>query len=198
VSHTSPPWPVLTSGAVEVRVSPRTTARFDTIKRLVLAYITSSFDRISLPSALEGWEDDPDLASCVERIVAAESACPSSSLSLEEISLELHLYQLSDSDSFEEFSHDADGASPDGDEVMAATVCELPNRSWEGLWDSLIYADNIKLKLLDYIHATLLLSDAGVDCESLPSVIGWQSLTSFSQPNFMESRRSSSWPPWDR
>jgi hypothetical protein len=81
------------------------------------------------------------------------------------MSLQLHLYQLSDSDSFEEFSHDADGAAADGDEVMAATVCELPNRSWEGLWDSLIYADNIKLKLLDYIHATLLLSDAGVDCE---------------------------------
>ncbi|KNZ74410.1 Thyroid receptor-interacting protein 13 [Termitomyces sp. J132] len=46
---------------------------------------------------------------------------------------------------------------------MAASVCELPNSTWEGLWDSLIYADDIKLKLLDYIHATLLLSDANVD-----------------------------------
>jgi len=152
---------------VEVRVSARTTARFDTIKNLVLSYITSSFDRISLPSTLEGWEDDPDLASCVERIVAAESACPSASLSLEEMSIQLHIYQLSDTDSFEEFSNDLGGSSTEGEDVMAATVCELPNRSWEGLWDSLIYADNIKMKLLDYIHATLVFSDAGVDCESL-------------------------------
>lgn len=48
---------------------------------------------------------------------------------------------------------------------MAASACELPCIAWEGLWDSLIYSDNIKLKLLDYIHATLVLSDANVDCE---------------------------------
>jgi hypothetical protein len=148
-----------------VRVSPRTTARFDTIKNLVLSYITSSFDRISLPSILEGWEDDLDLSSCVERIAASESTCPFSSLPLDEMSIQLHLYQLSDSDSFEGFSNDPGGSGTDAEEVMAATVCELPNRSWEGLWDSLIYADNIKMKLLNYIHATLVFSDAGVDCE---------------------------------
>ena len=50
--------------------------------------------------------------------------------------------------------------------MMAATVCELPSVGWEGLWESLIYADDIKSKLLDYIFATVLLSDANVDCES--------------------------------
>jgi hypothetical protein len=148
---------------VEVRVSPRTTARFDSISNSVLSYITSSFDRISLPSTLEGWEDDSDLASSVERIVASESSCPFSSLSLEEMLLQIHIYQPCDSDFFEEFSNDGGGGA-DGEEVMAATVCELPNRNWEGLWDSLVYADNIKLKLLDYIHATFVLSDANVDC----------------------------------
>jgi SpoVK/Ycf46/Vps4 family AAA+-type ATPase len=49
---------------------------------------------------------------------------------------------------------------------MAASVCELPNKSWDGIWNSLIYADDIKLKMLDYIQATLLLSDANVDCQS--------------------------------
>jgi pachytene checkpoint protein 2 len=132
---------------------------------LVSSYITSSFDRISLPSTLEGWEDDPDLATSVERIIASESPCPSSSLSLDEMLIQIHIYQPSDSDSFEEFSNDNGGSATDGEEVMAASVCELPNRSWEGLWDSLIFADNIKLKLLDYIHATLVLSDANVDCE---------------------------------
>ena len=83
--------------------------------------------------------------------------------------IQIHIYQPSDSDSFEEFSNDNGGSATDGEEVMAASVCELPNRSWEGLWDSLIFADNIKLKLLDYIHATLVLSDANVDCEH-PSI----------------------------
>lgn len=73
------------------------------------------------------------------------------------------MYQPSDAESEEEFSNGAgDG---EGEEVMAATACELPCIAWDGLWDSLIYADNIKLKLLDYIHATLVLSDANVDRE---------------------------------
>ena len=49
-------------------------------------------------------------------------------------------------------------------DTLAASICELPNRGWEGLWNSLIYSGDIKLKLLDYIHATLILSDANVDC----------------------------------
>jgi pachytene checkpoint protein 2 len=159
-----PPLDIVCGYLVEVRVSPRATARFDTIKNLVFSYITSSFDRISLPSTLEGWEDDPDLASSVERIVASESASPSSSLSLDEMSIQIHIYQPCDSDSFEAFANDGGGAS-DGEEVMAASICELPNRNWEGLWDSLIFAENIKMKLLDYIHATLVFSDANIDCE---------------------------------
>jgi pachytene checkpoint protein 2 len=78
------------------------------------------------------------------------------------MALQLHVYQPSDSDSFEEF-YSSNNAE---DETMAASVCELPSRSWEGLWDSLVYADDIKTKLLDYIHATLILSEAGIDCES--------------------------------
>lgn len=79
------------------------------------------------------------------------------------MSLQIHVYQPSDTEAFEEFSNNPGGEGDD--ETMAASVCELPNRSWEGLWDSLIYADDIKMKLLDYIHATLVFSDASVDCE---------------------------------
>jgi hypothetical protein len=43
----------------------------------------------------------------------------------------------------------------------------VDNERFLGLWDSLIYADGIKMKLLDYIHATLVFSDASVDCESV-------------------------------
>ncbi|KAJ4472279.1 P-loop containing nucleoside triphosphate hydrolase protein [Lentinula aciculospora] len=148
-------WPV----HVEVRLQSRSTSRFETIRTHVHAWMRS-FDRINLSSSLDGWEDVPELAASVERIVTSESACPSQSLPVDEMALQIHVYQPCDSDASEEFSN---STSEDDDETMAATVRELPNRSWEGLWDSLIYEDNIKMKLLDYIHATLVFSDANVD-----------------------------------
>jgi len=84
---------------------------------------------------------------------------------MEDAVIQIHVYQLSDNDVFEEFSNSSGNRNED-DGTMAASVCELPNRSYEGLWDSLIYTGNIKMNLLDYIHATLVLSDANVDCES--------------------------------
>lgn len=82
---------------------------------------------------------------------------------MEEMNIQIHVYKPSDGDAFEEFSNSS-GNVNDDDDTMAASLCELPNRSHEGLWDSLIYADDIKMKLLDYIHATLVFSDANVDC----------------------------------
>ncbi|KIJ70297.1 hypothetical protein HYDPIDRAFT_104991 [Hydnomerulius pinastri MD-312] len=146
---------------VEVRLAPKARRRMDIIQGLVRDYITQSYTRLALPSVLNGWETDPTLASSVERISVAESSCHSSSLPLNEILLQIHTYQPSENDTVEEY---ANGSGADGGEdVLAASVCELPCRSWEGVWEGLIYADNIKLKLLDYIHATLVLSDANVD-----------------------------------
>ncbi|KAJ7591210.1 P-loop containing nucleoside triphosphate hydrolase protein [Mycena floridula] len=146
---------------IEVRLQQRATTRFETIRQNVHDWI-HSFDRINLGIVINGWEDVPELKTCVERIAISESSCPSQSLPIEEMNLQIHVYQPSDdADLFEEFSTN-NGEGGD-DETMAASVCELPNRGWEGLWDSLIYADNIKMKLLDYIHATLVFSDACVD-----------------------------------
>lgn len=46
---------------------------------------------------------------------------------------------------------------------MAAVVTELPNESLDGVWDTLIYADDVKTRLLKYIHTTMLFSDANID-----------------------------------
>ncbi|KAF9221884.1 P-loop containing nucleoside triphosphate hydrolase protein [Gyrodon lividus] len=152
--------PVIWTVHVEVRLSPKARRRMDIIQDLVRHYITSSFERLSLPSLLSGWDADPTLASSVERIAISESSCSSTSLPLSEILLQIHTYQPSENDTVEEY---ANGSGDGGEDVLAASVCELPCRSLEGLWEGLIYADNIKLKLLDYIHATLVLSDANVD-----------------------------------
>ena len=113
---------------------------------------------------LQGWEDVPQLSSSVERIAASESPCPSPSLPIEQISLQIHVYQPSDSDAFDELAT-GNSRGEGSEEVMAASVCELPSLNWEGLWESLIYSDGIKSKLLDYIYATVVFSDADVDCE---------------------------------
>jgi hypothetical protein len=102
------------------------------------------------------------LASSVEQITACESSSPTSHLPVAQASLQIHVYQLTDGDSAEGFST---GPSGDGEEITAASVCELPSRQWEGLWDSLIFSDDTKSRLLDYIYATVLFSDANVDCE---------------------------------
>lgn len=86
---------------------------------------------------------------------------------MNEMAIQVHVYQPS-KDTFEEYSNSA-GSREQDEDTMAATVCELPNRLYEGLWDSLIYAGNIKMKLLDYIYATLLLSDANVNCKKFHS-----------------------------
>lgn len=152
----------------------------DIIQDLVRDYITSSLAHLSLPSVLTGWDSDPTLASSVERIAVAESSCPSSSLSLNEISLQIHTYQPSENDAVQEY---ANGSGDGGEDVFAASVCELPCRSWEGLWEGLIYADNIKLKLLDYIYATFILSDANVDCTHT-TFAGNSSLTAIQSTSF--------------
>ena len=149
--------------AVEVRVSQNATARFDTIRNAVHQYITSSFSHLYLPSTLQGWEETPLLATSVEQIVASESPCQLASLPIEQVALQIHVYQPIESDAFEELTNG--GNRNEGEEVMTASVCELPSVGWEGLWESLIYSDDIKSKLLDYIYATVVFSDAEVDCK---------------------------------
>ncbi len=149
---------------MEVRVSQNATARFDTIRNAVHQYIVSSFSHIYLPSVLQGWEDIPLLATSVQRILASESPCQLASLPIEQILLQIHVYQPIEADAFEELTNG--GNRNDGEEVMAASVCELPSTGWEGLWESLIYSDDIKSKLLDYIYATVVFSDGEVDCKS--------------------------------
>ncbi|PIL36790.1 transporter [Ganoderma sinense ZZ0214-1] len=152
-------WPV----HIEVRVAPNATSRFDTIRNAVHSYLTTSLSDIYLPSEIEGWEDVPLLASSIERIAASECPCPTSSLPIEQTALQIHVYQPTDADAFEELTSGS-GRGED-DQIMAATACELPSSSWEGLWESLIYSDDIKSKLLDYIYATVVFSDADVDYE---------------------------------
>jgi hypothetical protein len=80
-------------------------------------------------------------------------------LAARDVALYIHVYQCSERDAADDLA----AAGEEGEEIMAATDRNLPAIAWEGLWDSLIYPDDIKMKLLDYIYATVVFSDAGVD-----------------------------------
>lgn len=141
-----------------MRLAAKSRRRVDTVQTAVREFITASYERLALPSILSGWDADPILGPSVERIAVAESSCLDTSLPLSAISLQIHTYQPSQADVVEEYT----GGEP-GSDVLAASVCELPCASWDGLWDGLFYPDNIKLNLLDYIHASFVLSDANID-----------------------------------
>lgn len=100
----------------------------------------------------------------MERIYASESPCPDRSVPLSQANLQIHVFQPYADDTYEECTGGSDGE----EEVVSATVCEMPSRSLEGLWESIIYADGVKSKLLDYIYATISFSDADVDCTNPP------------------------------
>ena len=179
-------------------MAPDATARFDTVRGAVHAFLTSSLSDICLPSAIEGWEDVAPLAAYVERIYAAEGPCPLPVLPVARAAFQIHVYQPIAADGFEELT--SGGGRGDDDPVMAASSCDLPSTLWEGLWDSLIYSDDIKSKLLDYIYSTVVFSDADVDCEfsvvSTSGVFG-ADVKPRSQCRIVEPRRSASRAPSD-
>lgn len=135
------------------------------------------------------------LASSVEQITACESSSPTSHLPVAQASLQIHVYQPTDGDSAEGFST---GPSGDGEELTAASVCELPSRQWEGLWDSLIFPDDTKSRLLDYIYATVLFSDANVDCEFKFTTSARCHNCAFSQRCLVEPGRTLAWTSRNR
>jgi hypothetical protein len=126
--------------------------------------MTTSFGAVLWPStAIEGWQTNPILGSSVERIYASESSCSDRSIQISQADLHIHVFQPYSDDTYDECTGGGDGE----EDVVSATVTEMPSRSLEGLWESLIYSDGVKSKLLDYIYATIAFSDADVDCEDL-------------------------------
>lgn len=78
-----------------------------------------------------------------------------------QIALSLHVFQLSHEEPDEEL-----------DEGEGTPFCKewaLPHRTFQGLWESLYYEDEIKSRLLQFATSALLFSDHGVD----PQLITW-------------------------
>lgn len=134
-----------------------------------------SYETLVTDSELDSWQEVDVLERNVDRVWVGECALPSSVVSLCDVRLRVHIYQPPLSSQISEFSTGS-GEDPDGedggDDVPAASVLQLPSRNLEGLWDSLVYEDDVKGKLLGYIYSTILFSDASVDF----NIVTWNRL----------------------
>ncbi|KOS15260.1 thyroid receptor-interacting protein 13 [Malassezia pachydermatis] len=117
---------------------------------------------------LRGWQTDPFLAEHVDHVYVDECDPPCSNASVPQVQIALHVYQPCPMDNVDEFGV-GDPHEGTSDNSVAATLSELPSRALDGVWPSLIYGDDVKWRLLHYIHSTMLFSDADVDF----TIISW-------------------------
>lgn len=157
-----------------MRLKRTAAATYHSIEEDVRAHIFEAESALTCPSVLQHWEDAPSLKKSVDHISICEAPAfmdngkaITSLIPIEQATLFIHVYQCSSFDEQEEFTSNGD----DNETILAATDRELPSEVWEGLWDSLVYPDNVKLRLLDYIYSTIMLSEARVDCELILSMM---------------------------
>ncbi|KAH7103022.1 P-loop containing nucleoside triphosphate hydrolase protein [Auriculariales sp. MPI-PUGE-AT-0066] len=157
-------WPV----HIEVRLTDSgASRRSDLIRKELQQYIQANQDHVYIPGLVTGWEDHPVLGQAVHRVLVTESSYPGTVVALDQAHLEIHVYALCNDEPFAGTA--SVSADQGGEEVMAASTCELPCSAWESLWETLVYDEDIKAKLLNYLYATLIFSDADVDS----NLISW-------------------------
>lgn len=71
--------------------------------------------------------------------------------------LQLYMYVLN------EEACEGETIQQDGDEIQIANHWLLPTRDFHGLWESLIYDDNLKYDLLSYMQTTMLFARKNVN-----------------------------------
>lgn len=80
---------------------------------------------------------------------------------LEDLNLAVNVFQLNE---------DGAGEEMDGeDDIATYKEWVLPSRDFHGMWESLVYGDDVKLRLTKYAGNALLFSQRGVD----PNLIAW-------------------------
>lgn len=139
---------------IEVALLPSSAARAESLRDDVLAFLGSA------GPLREGQElsvrSNPVLAAQVRHVrvfdVAAASTAPPV----------VYVHQLFDEEAEEE------GADGD-DEAVAFQLWTLPSLEFDGLWESLVYEEDIQPRLLRYVSTAMRFSELGVDAR----VIQW-------------------------
>lgn len=164
-----------------MRQDSGSTADPHVLKAAVADFLNADLNEVACEAPLGGWHEHVLLGSHVRSIYVAESgACMTllpltadtarTSVAPRTCDMQIHVYRPAPNDLVDEFGMgDATDDAGTAEATVAARVSELPSHGLDGVWDTLVYADDIKWRLLRYIHTTLLFSDARIDC----NIIGW-------------------------
>ncbi|KAI8908854.1 pachytene checkpoint protein 2 [Powellomyces hirtus] len=145
---------------VEACLLPTSTARYDHVRNHVEAFLREFHPSVVLHTCVPRDElaDVPFLWENVEfvKICEVRGAADSSDVHpLADTVLSVHVFQLNEEEGVDQVG--------DEEDVVASNHWVLPARGLQGVWDSLIYDDNIQLQLLDYVYTSMLFGDRGVD-----------------------------------
>lgn len=145
---------------VEICQSPHSTAR----KSDIIAHVQKFFHmhNFSRGDLCVTDFDDSFLKDHVTKVSISDTKVSQHErLDLSKVMLHFHVYQLQE---------DGPGTEELGDEdLAAASHWILPSRDFDGLWESLVFDEDIKTKLLSYVATTLLFSDKKVNS----NIVSW-------------------------
>ncbi|WVF65932.1 hypothetical protein IAT40_000670 [Kwoniella sp. CBS 6097] len=152
---------------VEVRLRPDNIALSHNIERNTRGFIGNIDGAIPLGDKLHGWTDIGILDDNVDRIWVDEGVRGESSVKPVDANIQLHMYRAIELDVLQEFSADFD--DDEEEKVTAASMRILPSLELDGIWETLVYADDLKTRLLDFIYTTIHFSELEIDS----NVVAW-------------------------
>lgn len=167
---------------IEVRLRSNSTILYDTVRQTIGRYITDNFTTLETHSFVPGWQAIKFLENEVYSVYCAESGQATRLASIAKVKLNIHVYELpaegQDKMSMlcanpmdpSEMGHEAEPEDETGD--VAASRIELPANRCEGIWESLIYEEGLKAKLLNYIYSSIVFAEHDVN----PNLISWHRL----------------------
>ncbi|XP_049585796.1 pachytene checkpoint protein 2 homolog [Syngnathus scovelli] len=146
---------------VEVHVKSRSTAKMPEVRMHVQALL----NRHNMVFGNFKWTefDEGFLHTHVESVaIVDQEDMPSQLLDMTSCTISFHIFTLIE-----------DGPSTlsleEDEELSAATHWLLPAADFHGIWESLVYDNGVKTKLLDYVTTTIYFSDKNVDS----NLISW-------------------------
>ncbi|KAF0387780.1 Thyroid receptor-interacting protein 13 [Gigaspora margarita] len=147
---------------IECCLKTHSTVRYDVIREQVEKFLREFKTSLLCHSEISDFQDVALLKENVEYMIVAEAGCDTSEIQiLENVDLNIHVYQLNEDDVVEEYQEE--------ENVLTANYWDLPARALDGLWNNLIFDENIKTRLLDYVYTTILFADRNVNS----NIISW-------------------------
>lgn len=166
---------------VECCVKDDCEERYEMVAKGVAQYIMDRFCSLTLNEEIGGFDDVPDLKRNIAKVRVAEatqasankqSSCKTGlhssstrkhSALLEDSELNIHVYKVHETNKDQQNAEDEQSDSEENNAHSLAQVSELPCAELEGLWDTLVFDDDIKGMLLRYVSTATLFAEMKVD-----------------------------------